>query len=133
MLGTGTGGQQESLYGATLINENTITLTSQDAFAQEDGATVDNPLLSTINIVGDATWTGADTEILDNQGTIEKTGGSGSTVFNNLTLVNDGVVTVSAGTLDLESGGTATGSFTANAGATLDFGHSSGNLTRPRA
>ena len=35
------------------------------------------------------------------------------------------MVTVSSGTLDLEGGGTATGSFTAAAQTTLEFGHSS--------
>jgi len=124
-LGTGIGDQQESLYGVTLINQSTITLTDQDVFAQEDGATVENQILHTIDIDGDGTWRGADTETIDNQGTLEKTAGLGTTAFTYVSLVNDGAVTVSSGTLDLEGGGTATGSFTAEAQTTLEFGHSS--------
>ena len=78
-LGTGVGDQQETLYGVTLINQGTITLTDQDVFAQEDGATVENEILHTIDIQGDATWDGDGTETIDNQGTIEKTAGSGTT------------------------------------------------------
>jgi fibronectin-binding autotransporter adhesin len=122
-LGTGTASLSEQLDGVTLINDSTITLTDQDVFAQEYGATVENEILHTIDIQGDATWDGDGTVTIDNQGTIEKMAGSGTTEVNNVALVNDGTVTVSAGTLDLEGGGTATGSFTADAQATLEFGH----------
>ncbi len=122
-LGTGTAHRDEQLYGVTLINQSTITLTDQDVFAQEDGATVENEILHTIDIQGDGTWDGDGTATIDNQGTIEKTAGSGTTVVNNVALVNDGTVTVSSGTLDLEGGGTATGNFTADAQTTLEFGH----------
>ena len=122
-LGTDTGAVTEVLAGAMLMNQSTITLDDQDVFAQQDGATVEN--FSTIDIDGDVQWDGDGAETIDNQGTIEKTAGTGTTTFNYIALVNDGAVTVSSGTLDLEGGGTATGSYTAAAQATLDFGHSS--------
>ena len=117
--------------GVTLINESTLTLTDQDAFAQQDGATVENEILHTIDIQGDGTWSGDGTETIDNQGTFEKTAGSGTTTGQYIALVNDGIVTVSSGTLDLEGGGTATGNFTADAQTTLEFGHFPGLSTRP--
>ena len=124
-LGTGTGDQQEVLYGVTLINQSTITLTEQDVFVQKVGATVENEILHTIDIQGDATWVGDGTETINNQGTFEKTAGSGTATVNNIALNNDGIVMASSGTLDFEGGGTATGSFTAAAQSTLEFGQSS--------
>ncbi len=125
-LGTGTSAFTEVLAGVTLMNHSTITLTDQDKFAQEDGAAVENELLHNIDIQGDGTWDGDDTVAIDNQGTIEKTAGAGTaTVTYGVALVNDGIVTVSSGTLDLEGGGTATGAFAAAAQTTLEFGHSS--------
>ncbi len=121
-LGT-PGHPYQDLYGVTLINQSTITLTDQDVFAQHDGATVENQINATIDIQGDVTWAGDNIETIYNQGTLEKTAGLGTTVVNNIALVNDGIVTVSSGTLDLEGGGTATGSFTAAAQTTLEFGH----------
>ncbi len=124
-LGTGTGDQQETLYGVTLINQSKITLTDKDVFAQGAGATVENHINATIDIQGDAAWDGSDVETIYNQGTLEKTAGLGTTAFNYISLVNDGIVKVSSGTLDLETGGTATGNFTVEAQTTLEFGHSS--------
>jgi fibronectin-binding autotransporter adhesin len=123
-LGTGMTDQQESLYGATLINQSTITLADQDVFAQEVGATVENEILSTIDIQGGVSWDGDGTENIDNQGTIDVAAGSGTSTINYIALTNDGIVMVSSGTLDLEGGGTATGSFTAQTGTSLEFGHS---------
>ncbi len=124
-LGTGAGDQQQQLHGATLINQGTLTLTDKDSFSQESGATVVNQAGATIDIDGDANWVGDDTGPIDNEGMLEKTAGSGSTKFTYSSLVNTGSVSVSSGTLDLETGGTATGSFTAAAGGTLDFGQAS--------
>ncbi|MGO9922926.1 MAG: beta strand repeat-containing protein, partial [Isosphaeraceae bacterium] len=121
-LGTGTGGD-EDLYGTTLENQSVIYALDGDAFYQGDGAVVENNILHYIDFEGDGTWDGDATGTIDNQGTIEKTAGTGTTTVNNVALINDGAVTVSSGTLDLEGGGTATGAFTTAAQTTLDFGH----------
>jgi hypothetical protein len=118
-LGSATGTQQV-LYGATLINEGTITEADQDNFSQEDGATIENQG-GTITMAGDAQWGGDGGATLDNTGVIQKTAGSGTATFHQFTLVNDGAVTVSSGTLDLNMAGTATGGFTAASGSTLIF------------
>ncbi len=77
-LGTGTSPVTEVLAGVTLMNHSTITLTDQDKFVQQDGATVENELLHNIDIQGDGTWDGDGTVTINNQGTIEKTAGTGT-------------------------------------------------------
>jgi hypothetical protein len=124
-LGTAGGATGEVLYGVTLNNSSSITVAAGNAFSQQYGATVENGILSTIDFDGDSTWSGDSTGTINNQGTIKKTAGTGTATINDLTLVNDGAVTLTSGTLDLETGGTATGSFSAAAQTTLEFGHSS--------
>jgi hypothetical protein len=118
-LGSPTGTQQE-LYGTTLINEGTLTEADKDEFFQASGATIENQG-GTIDIAGDATWGGDSGATLDNTGIIQKTAGSGTATFHQFTLVNDGAVTVSSGTLNLNMAATATGGFTAASGSTLIF------------
>src|SRR5262249_53270193 len=68
-----------------------------------------------------------------NAGTLMKTAGSGVTafaeVFNSQTFNNPGTVHVESGTLDIACVGTADGSFLVDAGATLNFGRDTYNLT----
>jgi putative metal-binding protein/thrombospondin type 3 repeat protein len=63
------------------------------------------------------------TPIFVNNGTVRKTAGTGvsslTIVFNNASLAD---ITVSGGTLGIDTGGTSTGSFTGSAGTTLRFG-----------
>jgi hypothetical protein len=122
-LGTGDGSAGQALYGVTLINKSTITVMDQDSFALQFGAVVENPTNSTIDFEGDSTWGGDQGETIYNEGAIEKTTGTGTTLIDNVSVVNTGSVVDDSGTLDLEGGGIGSGSFIATANSTLQFGH----------
>jgi hypothetical protein len=117
----GNTGHYESLYGATLSNAGSAVM--YDSFAQQYGSTFANLPGATLDLRSNGTWNSDGTATLVNQGTFKKTAGAGSSVLNYLTLMNTGSVLVNSGTLDLEGTGTATGSFSAAAGSTLEFGH----------
>src|SRR5262249_35976262 len=95
-----------------------------DSLAQQFGATFVNLPGATLDIHSDGDWNSYAGATFINQGTVEKTGGSGKWVLNSVTLVNTGPVASDSGTLDLEGSGVERGSFTAAAGCTLTFGHS---------
>jgi hypothetical protein len=68
-----------------------------------------------------ATWSSDGTATFENQGTLTKVAGSGTTNLGAF-LINSGSVQANAGMWQITGGGTATGSFTVAAGATLQFG-----------
>jgi hypothetical protein len=117
----GVTGNYESLYGATLINSGSANM--YDSFAQQYGSTFVNLPGASLNLLSNGTWNSDGTATLVNQGTLKKSAGTGASVIDYVTLVNSGSVAANSGTLNLQGDGTATGSFTAAAGATLEFGH----------
>jgi hypothetical protein len=103
-LGIGTSAVTEDLLGVALENSGKITVTDQNVFYQAEGATVNNPILSTIDFDGNSRWEGDGTGTLNNQGRIEQTAATGTSEIYAVALVNDGAVTVSSGgTLDLNT------------------------------
>ena len=65
-------------------------------------------------------------EFFNNQGTLEKTAGTGTTYLS-LVVTNTGMVAALSGTLNFNDGGSLGGSYTAAAGAAINF--TSGNFT----
>jgi hypothetical protein len=117
----GNTGHYEALGGVTLINAGSAVM--YDSFSQEFGATFVNQAGATLDLASDGTWSSDGAGSLVNQGTVEKTAGTAKSVIDYVSLFNTGSVAVKSGTLDLEGGGIASGSFTVAAGSTLDFGH----------
>ena len=123
-LGTGTTPTTVTLDGATLVNYKMLALEPDTTISQNDGSTIQNLSGATFNVQGSASWASDGTDTFINQGTFEKSAGTNTATVQYVTLVNNGTVVSNAGTLDWEGGGTATGSLSAGAGDTLNFGHS---------
>jgi hypothetical protein len=68
-------------------------------------------------------WNGFGSPQIINQGTFRKSGGTGTTAIN-LPFSNSGTLDVQTGTVSIDRGGSGVGSFSADAGAALDFGAS---------
>jgi uncharacterized repeat protein (TIGR01451 family) len=119
--------------GRTLTNNGTINYapTSGAYFSVYNTSTVDNAGTFDIQNDEDINSGGSAPNTFNNTGTLQKTAGSGVSTVS--AVVNNGnMVTVSAGELSLNGGGTHTGTFNAGAGATLAFGggtHSAGGLS----
>ncbi len=62
------------------------------------------------------------TAVLTNTGTFRKTGGAGTSAWTSVAINNTDTVQAQSGTLRLANGGSSSGSFSAEMGATLDFG-----------
>jgi hypothetical protein len=124
-LSQSTGGDQQDLNGVTLVNAGAGTIFGQASITLLDGARLLNQPGATLAIKGGGGILNSDgTATLDNQGSITAAVGSGTTYrINYTTLSNAGSIAVRSGTLDLETGGTGTGSFSADVGSTLEFGH----------
>ncbi len=119
------------LDGRTLNNEGTATLTNSANYSYGlslmDGATFDNFPGASFSIIADVSIDGntPDGGTFINDGTLAKTGGSGTSVLGTgMTLTNTGTIEADSGTLSLQGGGTISGSsaLIAKAGADLDFG-----------
>jgi hypothetical protein len=121
-LGSSTGAADtENLNARTLQNAGTLTWLANNTFEQEHGSTFDNLAAGTIDLQNHGTWINNDgTALLVNNGTLTKSAGSGKSLVG-INFDNAGTVTVQTGTLDFNAGGTASGSFTVAAGATLVF------------
>jgi hypothetical protein len=65
-------------------------------------------------------YNGGGTSLIINQGTVRKSGGTGTSIINP-NVNNFGLVDIQSGTVDINSGGTGNGVFEADAGATLQF------------
>ena len=95
------------------------------------GATVNVGAGDVLNVTGDVSsgnWGGG---LWNNQGTINRTTGTGTAAFDNA-VENDGTINVSSGTLALKQGdgaGTSSGTYAAAAGATLSFSGGTNDLT----
>ena len=124
-LGT-VGGDQQFIYGTTLINAGTATLFGQAQISLVDGSTLINEANASLAIQGGGgSVVGDGTSNIVNQGSITAAVGTGSKLtLDYTTLTNTGSVAVSSGTLDLETGGTSNGGFSAASGSTLTLGHS---------
>ena len=124
-LGSIAGGQSE-IYGAELVNDGAATILGQTQQGWSDGAVFVNPVGSTIAIQGGGQGIDADgTVSIVNQGSITAAVGVGTSFLIQFTnITNSGTISVTSGTLSLQSGGQTTGSYSASAGSTVDFGHS---------
>lgn len=98
--------------GATLIGAS---------MRSNSGAVLTNKAASTFSILDDSGFTvGAGTGQIHNLGTLQKTGGTGTSTIN-WSLINDGILDVATGTVSLERNGVHGGLFKAQTGTTLRF------------
>ena len=117
---------QQEIYGTTLVNTDIATVYGLTEIGINSGAVFINQLGAVLgfqgsgsDIVGDGTVT------FINDGSITADVGVNATYgIGGATLDNSGTISLTSGTLDLETGGVATGNFDAVAGTTLEFGHS---------
>ncbi len=89
-LGTGTGGD-EDLWGATLINQSTITCWTEMPSPSRTAPPSRTRSSTTSTLKGTRTGTATAPKPSTTTGTIEKTAGTGTTTVNNIALVNDGI------------------------------------------
>ena len=113
------------LNGAnSLLNAGTVTQQGSGTFELENGATFNNESGAIYDLLDNSNIneTGSGPNMFLNAGTLEKTGGTGSSLMQS-GFSNSHAITVTAGTLVIYSdGGQNTGgTFTISAGATLDL------------
>ncbi|HXR07101.1 MAG TPA: hypothetical protein VN765_07210 [Candidatus Acidoferrum sp.] len=122
----GANGADYPLYGI-LTNAGTIELKSGnlELFANSQGQLINLPgavvnLQADVNIDAPQNWVG----LLVNEGTLEKTGGTGTSTIHP-TFNNTGLVSVQTGTVNIGGGDTvaSTGVFQTAGGTTLAFGN----------
>ncbi|MFM6122779.1 MAG: beta strand repeat-containing protein [Sphaerospermopsis kisseleviana] len=127
-------GDQYILDGTTLETTGTTVWTGNGTLYAANAAMWNNTSTGTIDLQGDADfyqWTGNQTTF-NNTGTLIKSNGTttGESYISGL-FNNTGTVQVKAGTLNLNGGGTNTGSFSIDAGSTLkitaDYNFNTGN------
>jgi hypothetical protein len=119
-LGATGSSDSESLYGRTFDNAGSATWLGSNFLYQDEGGTFVNQAGGTLDFQNDGGWSSDGTTFLINQGTLKKSGGSNTTQITPF-LTNSGSVQANSGTLELNGGGTATGSFAVVGGATLQF------------
>jgi hypothetical protein len=116
----GTSGS-EILDGRTLTNSRAATWSGTIDWQMNDGATFNNAGSGSFTVTNNQTISNSGvTSTFNNAGTFTKSGGAATTTINTI-FQNSGTVTVSTGTLKLNTGGRASGSFSVASGATLDF------------
>ncbi|MFM6053732.1 MAG: beta strand repeat-containing protein, partial [Sphaerospermopsis kisseleviana] len=124
----------QTLDGTTLETTGTTVWTGNGTLYAANAAMWNNTSTGTIDLQGDADfyqWTGNQTTF-NNTGTLIKSNGTttGESYISGL-FNNTGTVQVKAGTLNLNGGGTNTGSFSIDAGSTLkitaDYNFNTGN------
>jgi hypothetical protein len=114
------------LYGRTLNNGGTATISSQNYMYLYYGAVVNNLAGATWNLSSDYNMyvsTGGGT--FNNAGTFEKTGGTTTSAIE-VTFNNTGSVLANTATLSFQAAGNSSGSWSAAPGATLGIGSASG-------
>ncbi len=127
---TGSAGQMSLSGGGLIINAGSLTWSGSGLNFTFGVATLTNLSAGTITIASDAsTQNGGGVNTIGNAGLLRKTGGTGTTAFGNVALVNTGDVQVQSGTLNLGDGGSATGTFEVSANSTLQFGGSTYTLS----
>jgi hypothetical protein len=106
------------LTGAgTLTNDGTINETGYGSLALENGATLNNTSVGTFNLTNDCGISQVGGGTFTNAGTLEKTGGIGTSTIAPTSLDNPGVVAVKTGTMAVAA------TVTQVAGKTLRAGH----------
>jgi hypothetical protein len=112
-----------ALEGTTLVNVGAGTMSGQAQIDMGEGAVFINQQGATLAILGGGSDIFPDGTItLFNQGSITATVGSGTVyTIGPATLDNSGSISVTSGTLDLETGGVASGIFNVAAGSTLEL------------
>ncbi len=123
------GGSQLNLNGATLNNAvgQTATDSGFHDFGVSGSAVINNA--GTWLAQNDLGFDLGSGGTFNNSGTFTRNTGAGTyQVHNALVFNNTGAVDVNSGTLNLQGGGTSTGSFVANAGGVLNFGGGTHNL-----
>jgi hypothetical protein len=112
-----------------LTNPGTMTFIGNTQLSMVSGATLVNPLGSTIDIRNDAlsnnqcvlTYTGGIAVTLTNMGMLKKSAGTGSSCLsNNMVFNQQGTVEVDTGTLAITTLATNTGTYTLGAAGTLN-------------
>jgi hypothetical protein len=113
----GAGFNTLSLNGL-LINAGTLTWGGSGQNLYLSGGVLTNLASGTITISADVSVGGGGA--IGNAGVLSKIGTTGATTLN-VTFVNSGDVQAQSGTLDLNGGGSASGTFEVSADATLQF------------
>ncbi|HWB10108.1 MAG TPA: DUF4214 domain-containing protein [Pirellulales bacterium] len=93
-----------------------------------DSGVFNNESGASFALQSDATFKVINSSAINNSGTLTKSIGTGTTHVQP-TFNNSGTVDIKTGTLFLDGGGTSTGSFTAESGATLNFGGGTQDLS----
>jgi hypothetical protein len=126
-LGSGTTTISNSLnvWNGAVLNLGSTTNWTAGAvgLGGTGGGTVNIAADEVVNVIGDLSSPNYGGGLWNNQGTINRTTGTGTASFNNA-IENDGAINVGSGKLSLSQGdgvGTSSGDFSAAAGATLDF------------
>ncbi|PPD05625.1 MAG: hypothetical protein CTY29_00125 [Methylobacter sp.] len=131
LAGTGTffANGDTQLNGGSLSGSRTLQLNSaatwSDRFDINTGTTLRNTSGNTLAITNNFTSFGSG--LIDNQGILSKTAGTGTTNID-ARLNNTGTVNIQTGTLSLRGGSTSSGDFNVAAGSTLDFNGGTHNL-----
>jgi len=103
------------LGGDSSWTSGTIRFHSTSSITNEAGNTF------TTNFDGSTGIAFGGTGTFNNEGIFTKSGGTGTTSFNNSSFNNTGTVNVNSGTLALPGGGTSTGAFNVSNSTTLSF------------
>jgi len=119
------------LTGRTLNVAGTATLTGTTTLCVDTGAIINNSgLFDVVSNVNVDNWSGGTRNaVLNNTGTLRKSGGAGTSAWFSVAVNNAGIVQAQSGTLRLSNGGTSSGSYYAAVGATLDFGGGTHTIT----
>ncbi|MBE9238115.1 hypothetical protein IQ227_19315, partial [Anabaena aphanizomenioides LEGE 00250] len=119
--------------GTTLETSGATVWTGSSTFYAYNGAIWNNTSTGTIDLQKDSIFSqqSGNQSIFNNAGTFTKSNGTTFADFAGFVFNNTGTVKVQAGTLNLGGGGTNTGSFSIDAGATLritsDYNFNTGN------
>ena len=117
-----TSGHDEVLSQRSFSNAGSANwLGNIGEFDQQNGSTFTNQANASFTIQNNLVWyNDENNSTFVNLGTFTKSAGTGTTIFE-VGFNNNGSVEVQTGTLSLRGGGTSSGSFTADASATLGF------------
>ena len=124
------GASSKILDARTIDNRGTLFWTEGGWLFPSNGARIDNQGI--FEIQNDAVFSGSGTPlpVIDNTGTIVKTGGTGQTLFDLCDLTSTGTIRTSSGTLVLSSRDTAiSGPLDVQVNTTLAFGGAIGSNT----
>jgi RHS repeat-associated protein len=116
---------QPTLSGLTLNNAGTLIWTGSYTLGFSDGSTINNLSGATFDIEAGGniqnTDNSTEAEAINNLGTLVVDDGEYNSAFIYAPLNNTGTFHVISGFIQLDDGGTSTGTFTADPGSTLNF------------